>query len=134
MGSPFSGIGIGLTTICSCGSNFSHLNLFTTLCMNTSISNRAYSLPGHILGPPPNGTNVYGAGPSPSNRLASNFSGFGKYWGFLWVELALQYNFQPLGIVKPAYVNSLMASLNAPCNGGANLITSQATFHEYFIF
>ncbi|KAK7825990.1 hypothetical protein CFP56_032519 [Quercus suber] len=42
--------------IFSSGSNFSQLNLFTTLCMKTRISNRAYSFPGHILGPPPNGT------------------------------------------------------------------------------
>ncbi|KAK6944635.1 hypothetical protein RJ641_025737 [Dillenia turbinata] len=78
MGRPLAGMGIGSTTIFSSGSNFSHLYLFTTLCMNTSISNRAYSFPGHILGPPPNGTNVYGAGPVPSNLLGSNFSGSRK--------------------------------------------------------
>ena len=47
---------------------------------------RANSLPGHILGPPPNGTNVNGAGPAPSKRDGSNLSGSGKYFGFLCVE------------------------------------------------
>uniref|UniRef100_A0A7C9E451 Uncharacterized protein n=1 Tax=Opuntia streptacantha TaxID=393608 RepID=A0A7C9E451_OPUST len=102
--------------------------------MNTSITSRAYSFPGHILGPPPNGTNVYGAGPLPSNRVGSNFSGSGKHSGSLCVEFALQYSFHPLGIVKPEYMKLVIACLNAPCNGGANLITSQATFQECFIF
>ena len=42
--------------------------------------------------------------------------------------------FHPLGMVKPAYKKSLVASLNTPGDGGSNLITSQATVHEYFIF
>ncbi|KAK2993514.1 hypothetical protein RJ640_025524 [Escallonia rubra] len=52
---------------------------------------RAYSFPGHILGPPPKGTNVYGAGPLPSNLDGSNFKGSGKNSSFLCVEFALQY-------------------------------------------
>ncbi|KAJ0020200.1 hypothetical protein Pint_32427 [Pistacia integerrima] len=62
--------------------------------MNTSISKRAYSFPGHILGPPPNGTYVYGAGPFPSNLVGSKFSGSGKHSGFLCVECAFQYNYK----------------------------------------
>lgn len=58
--------------------------------MKTSISKRAYSFPGHILGPPPKGTNVYGAGPFPSNREGSNFKGSRNTSGFLCVEFALQ--------------------------------------------
>ncbi|KAK2993517.1 hypothetical protein RJ640_025527 [Escallonia rubra] len=132
-------MGMGLTTIFSSGISFSHLNLLTRWCMNTSISSRAYSFPGHILGPPPKGTNVYGAGPLPSNLDGSNFKGSGKNSSFLCVEFALQYicenlTFQPFGIEKPLYMKSERASLKAPCSGGASLSTSHATFHEYFIF
>ena len=42
--------------------------------------------------------------------------------------------FHPLGMVKPAYVKSVVVSLNAPRADGANLIDSRNTFHEYFIF
>ena len=58
MGKPSTRIGDSLQVIFSSEIAFSHLNLVTTLCIKTSISNRAYSLPGQILGPPPNGTNV----------------------------------------------------------------------------
>lgn len=91
-GSPLAGIGNGSTIIFSSGNSLSHLNLLITLCMNTSISNRAYSFPGHILGPPPNGTYVYGAGPFPSNLSGSNFSGSGKHSLFLCVEFTFQCN------------------------------------------
>lgn len=84
------GTGDGLYVIFSFGSAFSHLNLVTRLYKNTSTSSGAYSLPGHILGPPPKGTKVYGAGPFPSNLEGSNFSGFGKYLGFLCVVFTVQ--------------------------------------------
>lgn len=35
---------------------------------------------------------------------------------------------------KPLKIKSLMASRKPPWSGGASLITSQATFHEYLIF
>ncbi|KAK2970949.1 hypothetical protein RJ640_004741, partial [Escallonia rubra] len=72
------------------GIDFSNLNFVTTSCTKTSTSNRAYSLPGHIRGPPPKGTKVYGAGPLPSNLEGSNFSGSGKYLGFLCVVCTVQ--------------------------------------------
>lgn len=93
IGSPLASLGIGLTMIFSFGITFFHLNFLTRWCMNTSISKRAYSFPGHIWGPPPNGTNVYGAGPFPSNLDGSSFCGSGKNSGFLWVEFVLQYNY-----------------------------------------
>ena len=85
-GRPFTGMANEVYMIFSFGITFSHLNLFTRLCRNTRISNRAYSFPAHIKGPPPKGTNVYGAGPFPSNLEGSNLSGSGKYLGFLCVE------------------------------------------------
>jgi len=48
------------------------------LCRNTSIFGLTYSYPKHILGPPPNGTWVYGAGPAPSYLEGSKSSAFGK--------------------------------------------------------
>ena len=92
IGSPFSGTGDGLYTILSWGINLSNLNLLTKLCVKTSSCNREYSFPGHILGPPPNGTYVYGAGPFPSNLLGSNFSGSGKYSGLLCVAFVFQHS------------------------------------------
>eukprot|EP01018_Ginkgo_biloba_P037900 Gb_10763 [translate_table: standard] len=83
MGSPFTGAGMGSTLIFSSLSTNSHLKLFAMLCRNTSISIRANSFPGHILWPPPKGTNVYGAGPAPSNLDGSNFSGSSKNSAFL---------------------------------------------------
>lgn len=65
-------------TIFSLGSTMSNWYFKTTWCKNTSISMRANSFPMHVLGPPPNGTYVYGAGPWPSNRVGSKVSGFGK--------------------------------------------------------
>jgi len=62
----------------SSGISKSHLNLFTMLCMNTSICGLEYSFPMQTLPPPPNGTKVYGAGPAPSYLEGSNSSGFGK--------------------------------------------------------
>jgi len=90
-GRPFTGMAKEVYIIFSFGITFSHLTLFIRLCINTRISNRAYSFPAHIKGPPPKGTNVYGAGPFPSNLEGSNFSGSGKYLGFLCVEYTLQY-------------------------------------------
>ena len=80
---PFAGMGDGLYEIFSFGSTLSHLNLVTMLCMKTSIRARAYSLLGYIRGPPPKGTKVNGLSPLPSNIKGSNFSGSGKYFGFL---------------------------------------------------
>lgn len=42
--------------------------------------------------------------------------------------------FHPFGMVKPAYVKSVVTALNAPWAGGDSLIASRATFHVYFIF
>lgn len=94
-GRPWTGMGIGLQVTFSSGSQSSILKRLTKWCINTSTSSLAYSLPGHILGPPPNGTYVNGAGPFPSNLDGSNLYGSGKYSGFLWVAAALQYNFTP---------------------------------------
>ncbi|KAK2985242.1 hypothetical protein RJ640_015950, partial [Escallonia rubra] len=69
---------MALCTTFSLGSNFSHLNFVTTLCMKTSTTILAYSWPGHIRGPPPNGVKVNGGGPFPSNLDGSNCFGFGK--------------------------------------------------------
>lgn len=91
-GNPCVGLGRGSLTIFSRGIILSHLKLVTTLCMKTSITSLAYSFPGHIRGPPPKGTNVYGGGPFPSNLDGSNFSGSGKYSGFLSVECDNQCN------------------------------------------
>ncbi|KAK2992612.1 hypothetical protein RJ640_015968 [Escallonia rubra] len=77
---------MAVCTTFSLGSNFSHLNFVTTLCMNTSITILAYSLPGHIRGPPPNGVKVNGGGPFPSNLDGSNCFGFGKKSGFSYVS------------------------------------------------
>lgn len=41
--------------------------------------------------------------------------------------------FQPLGIVKPAKVNSVKASLKPIWAGGASLIASHTTFQVYLI-
>lgn len=49
---------------------------------------------------------------------------------WIWFHIT----FHSFGMVKPSYVNSLMASLNVPWRGGTNLITLLTTFHEYFIF
>lgn len=85
IGRPSTGIGKECNTIFSWGLTIFNLNLVTMLYMNTRISSRAYSFPQHILGPPPNGTKVYGAGPFPSNLVGSNFSGSGKHSGSLCV-------------------------------------------------
>ena len=81
IGSPFTGKGSGLIDMSSLGSSRVHENRVTKRWMSTRISMHANSLPGHILGPPPNGKNVYGAGPAPSKRDGSNLSGSGKYLG-----------------------------------------------------
>ena len=90
IGRPFAGRADKPNKIFSFSSTVSNLNLVTTLWINTSISSRAYSLPTHIRGPPPKGTKVYGSGPFPSNLDGSNFSGLGKYLGFLCVECTHQ--------------------------------------------
>ena len=82
IGSPFTGNGTTSTTTASLGSSRTHENRVTKRWRIINISMRANSLPGHILGPPPNGTNVNGAGPAPSKREGSNFSGSWKYLGF----------------------------------------------------
>lgn len=88
----FSGVGIMSPKTFSSGTTTSHLNFFTTLCTKLSTASRADSLPGHSLGPPPNGTYVYGGGTGPSSYLeGSNFSGLGKYSGFMFVVLTVQY-------------------------------------------
>jgi len=69
---------MGLYGTFSSGISKSHLNLFTMLCRNTSMFGLTYSYPKHILGPPPNGTWVYGAGPAPSYLEGSKSSAFGK--------------------------------------------------------
>ena len=86
IGGPFIGNGMGSTTTDSLGFSRAHENWVTKWWMITRISMRANSLPGHILGPPPNGANVNGLGPAPSKRDGSNFSGSRKYLGFRWVE------------------------------------------------
>ena len=86
IGSPFTGNGMGSTTMASLGSLRVHENRVTKRWMIIRISMRANSLPGHILGPLLNGTNVKGAGPAPSKRDGLNLWGSGKYLGFLWVE------------------------------------------------
>ncbi|KAK6932376.1 hypothetical protein RJ641_002000 [Dillenia turbinata] len=53
------------------------------------ITKRANSRPGHIRGPPPNGTKVKGGTPS-SNLEGSNSFGFEKYLGSLCVVYAFQ--------------------------------------------
>lgn len=75
----------------SSGRTVSNLNLATTLWINTSVSSRAYSFPAHIRGPPPKGAKAKGSGPFPSNLDGSNFSGLGKYLGFLFVVCTDQY-------------------------------------------
>jgi len=85
-----AGIGIDMYMIFSSLITFSHLNCVTTLCIKTRIASRAYSFPGHIRGPPPKGTKLYGSMSFPSNLEGSNFSGSGKYLGFLCVECTLQ--------------------------------------------
>ena len=74
----------------SSGITKSHLNRFTILCMNTSISSLANSSPKHIRGPPPNGTYEKGVGPAPSNLEASKVSGFEKSAGSLCDEPVFQ--------------------------------------------
>jgi len=92
IGSPFSGLGIISPTIFSSGNTTSHLYLLTTLWTKVRIASRAYSFPGHILGPAPKGTNVNGGKAFPSSCLdGSSFSGSGKYFGFLFVVLTVQY-------------------------------------------
>lgn len=79
MGSPFEGAkATPADTIFSLGKTLSHLKFFTTLCMKTSNLSRTYSFAGHILGPPPKGTNENGGGPLPSNLEGLKLSGFGK--------------------------------------------------------
>ena len=90
MGSPFTGKGRGLIDMSSSGSSRVHEKRVTRRWRITRISMRANSLPGHILAPPPNGTNVYGPGPAPSKRDGSNFSGSGKYFAFRFVECTVQ--------------------------------------------
>ena len=87
IGSPFTGKGMTSTTTASLGSLRVQEKWVTKWWRIMSMTMRASSLPGHILGPPPKGTNVNGAGPAPSKRDGSNFSGSGKYLGFRWVEL-----------------------------------------------
>ena len=82
IGSPLTGKGVGLTDTSSLGSSRVHEKRVTKRWRSVRISMRENSLPGHILGPPPNGVNVYGAGPAPSKRDGSNVSGSGKYLGF----------------------------------------------------
>ena len=112
IGRPFTGNGEGLYMIFSFGTTFSHLNLVTILWINTSITNRTYSFPGHSRGPPPKGTKVYGAGPFPSNLEGSNFSGSGKYLGFLFVECTLQYVCKKMKSYMVSYVNQIMHTTN----------------------
>ncbi|KAK6932199.1 LOW QUALITY PROTEIN: hypothetical protein RJ641_001823 [Dillenia turbinata] len=83
IGWPTCGKGPVPNVIFSLGTRVSHLNLFTTCYKKTSITIRAYSLPGHIRGPPPKGTK--GNGPSPSNLEGSNLSGLRKYLESLFV-------------------------------------------------
>ena len=87
IGSPFTGNGTTSTTTASLGSLRVHEKRVIRRWRIIKMTMRASSLPGHILGPPPKGTNVNGAGPAPSKRDGSNLSGFGKYLGFRWVEL-----------------------------------------------
>ena len=86
IGSPFKGKGIGFIDMSSLGSSTVHKKRVTKRWTIARISMRANSLPGQILSPPPNGTNVYGVEPDPSKRDGSNFSGSRKYLGFRLVE------------------------------------------------
>ena len=86
IGSPFTGNGTTSTTTASLGSLRVHEKRVIRRWRIIKMTMRASSLPGHILGPLPNGTNVNGAEPAPSKRDGSNFSGSGEYFEFWWVE------------------------------------------------
>lgn len=56
-----------------------------------------------FLGPALNGMNEYGFVPSKlSNRLGSNFSGFGKYSGFLCIPYVNTVIVTSSGIISPS--------------------------------
>ncbi|KAI4368570.1 hypothetical protein MLD38_017114 [Melastoma candidum] len=88
-GSPFAGVGTGFNLILSSGIAGSHLKFTTRWCKKTRISRQASSFPKHILGPPPNGRYVYGAGPELSNLDSSKLSGEEKRTGSLCTKEAL---------------------------------------------
>lgn len=131
MGSPFCGLGIMSPIIFSLGSTTSHLNLLTTLWTNVSIARRAYSFPGHIRGPPPNGTNVKGGKTFASSYLeGSNFSGSGKNSGLLFVVLTVQYTCMP---TKTYSMNQACSSHGSWLHGIHNRLNTWAsnTIHKF---
>jgi len=90
-GNPSRGDGIGsLLKVSSLQHNF-HSNRVTTWCIITSVSILASSLPGHIRGPPPNGTKQYGGvGVRLPKRFGLNICGSGKTLGSICVTVAAQ--------------------------------------------